>query len=106
MGVQRVPLQGIGKGLMWLTNRGDDGHMLVGITPWNHMGTWVLSYLLFSSPHFHLLLLVLSHITCPTQLCFHSAPRSLTDGDSICLATTGYVALGTHSLLSPFQLFL
>ncbi|KAK7400779.1 hypothetical protein VNO78_12086 [Psophocarpus tetragonolobus] len=33
-GVQRVLLQGLEGRFMWLTNRGDDGHMLVGIKPW------------------------------------------------------------------------
>lgn len=80
--VQRVPLQGLGKkkGFMWFTNReGDDGHMLVGIKPWNHMGLHGCLLICYSlRPLFIFCVMATitttgaSHITCPTQLCFCS----------------------------------
>ncbi|KAK7362614.1 hypothetical protein VNO77_04732 [Canavalia gladiata] len=36
---------------------------------------------------------------------FVSAPQLLTDENLICLPTSGYVALGTHHLLSPLLAF-
>lgn len=84
--VQWVPLQGIGKGIMWLTNRGDDGHMLVGIKPWNHMGYGYMGACLFVillAPFSFFVMATITTIGAHTphaQPNFVSASHSLADG--------------------------
>jgi len=91
---------------MWLTNRGEEGHMLLGIKPLGHMGA-CLFVILFTPFSIFVMGTTTTTGACTShaQPNFVSAPQSLTDVNLFCLQTSGYVAPGTHHLLSPFLAF-